>query len=334
MSGYVVLMKMAMGRHPAVDVAVPAAVLTEICKYYYAKDDAIAYVVGAGLADESVDVTNAIYIADLEDTDDHLSLLLVRGDPKRAIPGFVNPTSRVVKQSKPDEPGFVPGASCHLVISKHEIASGTDQGRFRMVMEQKRGIGRSLAKDFLSLLLARFADEQPSRFVAEKKRRTKKEKPESVNYRPTVRFHPQMNGNLKKDLEEGRIGGFKLTRGSTAFKGEADEPVVQRLDVQLQARIAPTKDFSRVRRLVDHVRQTLKAVSFEALNVELVDDSGQHIENVRSIGIDNLDDADMRYCKTIQIPDFGGDVDECCAAFHPPIKNFAIKCIQTASHWK
>ena len=53
----------------------------------------------------------------------------VRGDPGRALPGFVNPTSRAVKPIVADEPGFVPGASCHVVISKEAIAAGGDQGR-------------------------------------------------------------------------------------------------------------------------------------------------------------------------------------------------------------
>ncbi|MEK9281159.1 hypothetical protein MTR72_16285 [Bradyrhizobium sp. ISRA442] len=337
MSGQVVLMKMAMGRYPAVDAVVPGTVLFEACKKYYADDSAIAYVVGSALsANSMVDPTNAIYIADLEDTSQSLSLLLVRGDPKRAIPAFVNPRSRTVKQSKPDDPGYVPGASCHLIISKQEIAAGADQGRFRMVMQQTRGIGRTLAKDFLTLLLLRFSEDYPDRFVAEKKRRRKADKPETVSYRPTVRFHPQMNGNLKKDLEEGRIGGFKLTRGSTKFRGEADEPSVQRLDVQLQARIAPTRDFSKVKRLVDHVRQTLSVISFESLNVELVDDSGHHLESVSTATIDiaNLDDADMRYCKIVTMPEHDGEEAECYSAFHLPTKLFATKCLQTPEHWK
>lgn len=336
MLGQIVLMKMAMGRYPAVDVAVPATVLFEACNRYFTDESAIAYVVGSALsANSMIDPTNAIYIADLEDTAQVLSLLLVRGDPKRAIPAFVNPRSRTIIQSRPDDPGYVPGASCHIVISKQEIAAGADQGRFRMVMEQTRGIGRTLAKDFLSLLLARFSEGHPDRFIAEKKRKRKNEKPETVSYRPTVRFHPQMNGNLKNDLEEGRIGGFKLTRGSTTFRGEADEPAVQRLDVQLQARITPTSDFSKVKRLVDHVRQTLNAISFESLNVELVDDSGQHMENVSTatIDIDNMDDADMRYCKTVSIPNHG-EAAECYSAFHLPTKQFATKCLQNAEHWK
>ena len=57
-----------------------------------------------------------------------------------------------------------------------------------MVMEQTRGIGRSLAKDFLTMLMARFAEEFPDRFVAQKRKKRAKDKPESVSYRPTVGF--------------------------------------------------------------------------------------------------------------------------------------------------
>jgi len=328
-----VLMKMGMGRYPAVNVVVPAGLLTEVAEYYFRKKTAISYVVGAGVKPESADPTNAIYIADLESTSTHLALLLVRGDPGRAIPGFVNPIRRVVRPATADDPNFVPGASCHLVISKQEIASGTDQGRFRVVMERTRGISRVLARDFLTQLMGRFAEEFPDRFLAEKKQRRKGEKPETVPYRPTVRFHPQENGSLKKDLQEGKIGGFKLTRGSTEFKGEANEAALQRLDVQLQARIVPTRNFSRVKRLVDHLQQAMNAISFESLKLELVDDDGQRLENTRSIDIEDLDDGDMRYCKSVPILNVGADLQECYGVFHAPIKAFAVKVLRTDSNW-
>ena len=280
MSGQVILLKMRMGRVPAVDVVVPGTLFPEVCGYYYKKKEAISYIVGGGVKSEFLDPRNAIYISDLEDTTPgrrgsttrrsrkskpktwtcgwkscgrswsrgimlrspscecgtHLSLLLVRGDPGRAIPGFVNPATRIVLPSKPADPDSVPGASCHLLVSKQEIASGPDQGRYRMVIEKTVGIGRALARAFLSDLLARYAQDFSSRFVAEKKRRNKNERPSAISYRPTLILAPQLNGSLKKDLEEGRIGGFKLTRGSTKFTGEADEPIVQKLDVRLQAR--------------------------------------------------------------------------------------------------
>jgi hypothetical protein len=165
----VILLKMRLGRFPAVDVVVPGTLFPEVCDYYFKKSDAISYIIEGGVSQESPDPRNAIYIADLEDKSTQLSLLLVRGDPGRAIPGFVNPETRIVVQSKPNDPNFVPGASCHLVVSKQEIASGPDQGRYRVAMEKTVGIGRALARDFLSSLLARYAKEFPQKFISEKK---------------------------------------------------------------------------------------------------------------------------------------------------------------------
>lgn len=330
----VVLLKLGMGRNPAVDVVVPFSLLPEACKYYHDKQQAISHIVGANLKSEAEDPTNAIYISDLRDDQTHFSLLLVRGDPGRRLPGFVNPALRTVRSVQADEAGFVPGASCHLVISKQEIAAGGDSGRYRAAIEKTRGIGRVLARDFLAQLLARFAEEHPERFTAEKKRRTKREKPEYIQYRPTLRFHPQPNASLKKDLEEGRIGGFKLTRGTTNFVSEADEPVVQRLDVQLHARIAPTDDISKVKRLITHVQENLKEIDFDALNLELVDDGGEKLSSTQAIPIDQFEDADMRYCKTIYVPDANASESECHSEFFEPLRKFAVNCLNNEAHWK
>jgi hypothetical protein len=62
MSGQVILLKMRMGRFPAVDVVVPGALFPEVCSYYYKKKEAISYVVGNGIKSESLDLRNAIYI--------------------------------------------------------------------------------------------------------------------------------------------------------------------------------------------------------------------------------------------------------------------------------
>lgn len=329
------LMKLSMGRSPTVNAEVYLQTLIDACKFYYDKGDAISYIVGTNAkGDAPLDESNAIYISDLDDSIDYFALLLVRGDPGRGIPGFVNPKKRTVKPIKSDEPGDVPGASAHLLISKQAIAGGGDQGRYRTAVERTRGIGRALAKSFMGDLLSRFAKEHPEKFVAEKKRRSAKERPEQITYRPTVSFNPQPNASLKKDLEEGRIGGFKLVRGTKEFKGEADEPKIERLDVKLTARIVPTSDFGRVRSLIDHVRQSFDGIDFEALNLELVDDDGQPISNTKAIAIDKLDDADMRYCKTVPIDGLSGTILDCYDKFQAPVIKAAKSALHTEKHWK
>jgi hypothetical protein len=326
-------MKMRMGRFPSVDATVSGSLLPKVLDYYYRKHEAILYIVGGSIKPSAPDPTNAIYISDLGDEQNNLSVLLVRGDPGRAIPGFVNPGTRTVLQSKPMDPGFVPGVSCHIAISKQEIATGDDRGQYRMVMEKSSGIGRALARSFFNTLLERYADEFPDLFIAERKRRNKKDKPETIRYRPTLVFHPQLNGSLERDLKEGRIGGFKLSRGSTEYKGEASEPVIQKLDVQLLVKIAPTNDFSKVRMLVDHVQLSLNMISFESLNIDLVDDSGNKIESTRQIDIDNLDEPDLRYCKMVNMPESIGIRDEVLDAFHEKSKLYLVSCLSDNSLW-
>lgn len=330
------LMKLRMGRNPAVDVTTSISSLVDACKFYYDKNDAIAYIAGSTVkAGAEVDETNAIYIADLERTDRTFNILLVRGDPSRGVPGFVNTKTRKITTIENNEPGVVRAVSCHLVFSMEEIAAGSDQGRYRMVMEQATGIGRVLARDFIGKLLARYAEDHPHKFVAEKKRFKKGEKPEQIPYRPTVRFHPQENANLKDDLKNGKIGGFKLVRGKTDFQGEAGEAMIQKMDVQLHAKIIPTDSVAKVRSLVDHLKQQLELINFEDLRLELIDEGGQQVTGAGAISLDELEhDADMRYCKRISITGLKETPKECYEAFYKPIVNFATKAINNQKNWQ
>lgn len=258
------LFRAGMGRYPAVDVSLRLDVLVEALTHYYDKSDTFSFVT---TSDQAQDERNGIIVSDLKIDDGSVSILLVRGDPGRTMPSFVNLKSRRVVTIKSDEPGSVRGSSCHIVISKREVAKGSDSGTYRMVIEQAPGIGRVLARDFLGSLLTRFAADHPERFVAEKKRKSKGQKPEKIDYRPTVRFHPHQNANLKEDLVDGRIGGFKLVHGSTEFTGEASAPRIEKLDVQLHAKIVPTNDFLGVKTLVENLRGALSNVDFDRLKL-------------------------------------------------------------------
>ncbi|MBY5797763.1 hypothetical protein [Rhizobium leguminosarum] len=333
MSEYLHLMKLAMGRHPAVSVDVHLDVLIKACDYYFKKNDAISYISGAGkLADGSIDPTNAIYISDIRDEANYLCLLLVRGDPGRRLPSFVNPATRVVKPVAPQDSGDVPGASSHLVIAKAEIATGTDQGRHRMAIERTTGLSKTLARDFLTSLMARYAEDFPAEFVASKRRKNKKDKPEEIAYRPTVRFNPQQNASLKNDLENGKIGGFRLVRGIPSFRGEASASKIQKVNVSLTAQIAPTEDFSEVRRAINVVREALSEVAFEGLNLELIDEGG-HQHPTRMLQMDQIDEPDMRYCKTIEIKGMTGNGVECYADLQDPVLRFAKQVLQNDKNW-
>ncbi|PCI04629.1 MAG: hypothetical protein COB78_10070 [Hyphomicrobiales bacterium] len=333
---YAHLLKLGMGRYPAVDVDVQLTSLIDICKHYYNNQEAIAFITGSKVqSEETADELNAIYIANLSEDANYLAILFVRGDPDRSMPGFVNLKTRKVTTIHSDDPDAVRGASCHLVISKKAIVTGNDHGRHRAVLEQTAGISRTLVRDFVGKLLAKYAEENPEKFVATKKQKKKGLKAEEIVYRPTVRFHPQQNGSLKNDLEEGKIGGFKLIRGRTEFQGEADEPQIQKMDVQLHARIVPTGNLNGVRSLVDHIQQAMTEINFSDLKLELVDEAGEPISGTGTIDIKQFDDTDMRYCKKLLIKTIAEeDVPEVYETLFEPIIDFARKAISADKHWK
>lgn len=330
---YAHLMKLAMGRYPAVNVEVGLSVLVDACSYYFDKNDAFCYLKGGGkISSDDIDKKNAIYIADLNNDGDYLKILLVRGDPQRALPSFVNLQTRIVKPVEPEDSGDVPGASAHIIISKQAIAAGGDQGRHRMIMEKATGLSKTLAKDFLVLLMGRYAEEFPEKFVAEKRRTKTKEKPEKISYRPTCRFNPQQNASLKKDLESGKIGGFKLVRGVRSFTGEASEAKIQKLNVQLAVQIAPTEDFASVKNAISAVRTLFGDVNFEAMNLELIDDDGHH-QTTQMLEIDHLDEADMRYCRTVPLIS-GDNLVDCYPELQKEVVAASITTISNEKYWK
>ncbi|PRH85366.1 hypothetical protein C5L14_23280 [Labrys okinawensis] len=116
--------------------------------------------------------------------------------------------------------------------------------------------------------------------------------------------------------------------------GEADEAIIEKLDVQLQAKIAPTSDVKKVTALINHIKGALENISFENLNLELVDDAGHSVDSTGTIAIDALDDGDMRYCKTISMPGIGPELTECHAKIFVPIQKFAMKCLNKPEYWK
>lgn len=324
-----------MGRYPAVDVDVNIEPLISACRHYFDHKDAIAYIAGSNASDSSpLDERNAIYISDLYEDSDFFSILFVRGDPGRELPSFVNTKTRKVKTIKSDEPGDVRGASCHLVISKSEIATGSEQGKYRAAIERVRGVGKALVKDLLSNLMRRYAEDFPHKFTADKKLRSKKDKPETINYRPTIIFNLQENGNLKKDLENGRIGGFKLVHGRTDFQGEASQPKLRKMDIQLNASIVPTSDMGKIRSLITSVQSKLQEIDFEDIKLELVDEGGQVISQTKAVGVDQLDTADWRYCKTLSIPNTNAMIAECHEKLFSHIVEFSIKSVGDEKNWK
>lgn len=102
--------------------------------------------------------------------------------------------------------------------------------------------------------------------------------------------------------------------------------------MQLTAQIAPTEDFAAVRTAIEQMRNLLSGVDFEGLNLELIDEGGQH-HSTKMLEIDQLEETDMRYCKTVPFSVPGESTLECYAELQAACLGSAKAAIQTSRHW-
>lgn len=330
------LMRLAMGRFPPVDATVTIEKLADACQYAYDnKTDVVSVVRNTVLLEDSaVNPSNAIYLSDLDITPSYIKLLLVRGDPTTGRKSYTNVKTRSVIPAETNDPDAVPGVSTHIIIEKAIVATGDAKGKHRMILEKATNLGRTLVRDYIGVILARYANEHQDQFVATKKAQKKSDKPETVSYRPTVRFFPQPNASLKHDLENGKIGGFTLLRGTAKYNGPADAAHVMKSNVKLHAVLAPTGELDDVVKTAKNMAQVMMpSVDFGSLKLDLVDDDGK-LTSTQMLPMENIENSDMRYCRSITDDSFQELLDDCYASLHPEIVKRAIQKLDVKKYWE
>ncbi len=143
-----------------------------------------------------------------------------------------------------------------------------------------------------------------------------------MTFRPTVRFDPQQNANLKSDLENGTIGGFKLVHGQTKFRGEATEAMITKVDVQLEAKIIPTNKVDNVIAVANRLRSELTGIDFNQIKLDLIDAEGDAYSGLPTLDVSTINEDDMRYCKRVK---YSTDkpVEECYSKLQADVLRFA-----------
>jgi len=328
------LMRLAMGRHPAVDAAVGIDALIKACEEARDKSADVAWVVGNQVHGSvpGINSSNAIYLSDFLVDQNHIQILLVRGDPTVGRPTFANMQKKSITPAASSDPDAVPAVSALLVIERS--ISIVDKGLHKAILEKASGLGKSLVKDYLATLLRRYARNNPHLFSATKKVKKKGDRPETIEYTPTVRLHPQQNASLKNDLEQGRIGGFKLMRGEAKYNGPVDEAKIIGTDVQLRVKLAPTGSIEDVFKTLKNVRDAMSSlVDFDGYQLELVDphDAGH---NTQLLPMETIETADMRYCRTVKANGFSTELEQCYAKFQNEIVNKAKGYFTSHEYWK
>jgi len=329
------LMRLAMGRHPAVDASVTIQTLIDACEEAQRTSNDVAWVVGNQVHEDEpgLNSSNAIYLADFRVDPRHVHILLVRGDPTVGRPTFANVKKKSVTSAASDDPDAVPAVSGLLVIERG--VSATDKGQHRAVLERASGLGKSLVKEYLAVLLRRYSKSFPEKFEAEKKVRKKGEKREMIAYVPTVRLHPQQNASLKGDMEQGRIGGFRLMRGEAKYDGPADEAKIVGTNVQLQVKLTPTGNLNDVFKTLKNVREAMSSVvDFDSYNLQLLDAGDGADHSTQLLPMETLESTDMRYCRTVKATGFKSELEQCYPKFHDEIVSKAKAFFGQAAYWK
>jgi hypothetical protein len=327
------LMRLAMGRLPAVDATVTLPVLIKACEEAREKAEDTAWIVGNQLHAEAPgrNASNAIYLSDFTSDERFVQLQLVRGNPTVGRPNFANVAKRKVTKATTADPDAVPAVSAVLVIDRSVQAN--EKGQHRMVLERAQGLGKSLVRDYLATLLHRYAVRHPDEFVAERKVK-KKGKREVIAYHPTIRLHPQQNASLKHDLEEGKIGGFSLMRGEAKYSGPVDEAKVLKTNVRLQVKLAPTGSLDDVYKTIRNMRDAMSGqIDFEGYKLALEDGDGSS-HPTQLMPMETIDTEDMRYCRTVTADGFDDELEQCYPVFHPEIVSRAKGLISNSRYWK
>ncbi|WP_102783793.1 hypothetical protein [Thalassospira sp. GB04J01] len=329
------LMRLAMGRHPAVDASVTIPTLIDAIEYAREKATDVAWVVGNRVhGDEpGINSSNAIYLADFRLDENYVHILLVRGDPTVGRPTFVNMKNKSVTPATSDDPDAVPAVSALLVVERS--ISVNDKGQHRSILERASGLGKSMVRDYLAVLLRRYAKDHPDKFEAQKKVSKKGEKPETIQYSPTVKLNPQQNASLKNDMEKGQIGGFRLMRGEAKYNGPADEARIVGTNVQLQVKLTPTGNVKNVLKTLKNVKNAMSAaVDFDSYKLDLLDTDDGDEHSTQLLPLETIDNADMRYCRTVKASGFTSELEQCYPSFHEEIVVKAKKFFGQAEYWK
>jgi hypothetical protein len=329
------LMRLAMGRYPAVDASVTLQTLIEACEYVQKKSDDVAWVVGNQVHGNQpgMNSSNAIYLADFHVDPKYIQILLVRGDPTVGRPTFANMKKKSVTPATSDDPDAVPAVSALLIVERSVLAS--DKGQHRSVLERASGLGKGMVRDYLAVLLRRYANDHPEKFEDQKKVSKKGEKPKTIDYVPTVKLHPQQNASLKSDMEKGQIGGFRLMRGAAKYTGPADEARIVGTNVQLQVKLAPTGNIQDVFKTLKNVKEAMSAaVDFDSYKLDLLDTEDGDNHSTQLLPLETIDSADMRYCRTVKASNFSSELEQCYPRFHEEIVVKAKKFFELGEYWK
>jgi len=182
-------------------------------------------------------------------------MLITLGDRRGADPAFIHFDDGSARDAEKME-GEVKGVSAHCVLSL--LPDPQAVGRFRMFLEETRGIGRTPVTRLIGAVLTNIAEDRGERYVNPRTGRQNK-------YRPIVEVHPRRSREMAQALDEGAFLPVELfdTSPVPAFD-ENPEYEVRRHVLTVKVRPAPGRTY---RQAVSDLAATARDNGYDRMRV-------------------------------------------------------------------
>ncbi len=260
--------------------------------------------VTVGMTPEQAKATNAdlsdvVYIADLQRSKHKTIILVTRGDADIASPAFVNRVERAVRIAKPKRDELV-GHSCHVVFDNQARALG----EHRAAIEKVPNVSRTLVVRFLNALLRADADRNGSAF-------TRPDSQRLIAYHPRIDFALQPSASLEADIKSGRVHTIELISRREGFSGPDGGVIIKRSKRNLALAI----DYeNQPERLIEWIKKKLPGIAqehhYDEVQINITGLEGKRSASP-TFAITRLEAAETVYARTAVVSGFEKPLEQC-----------------------
>jgi len=303
-----------------------------ILKGAHAAETAEIYLTDEGriLADDAPakdkDRKNRVYISDLEEDANVVTLLINRGDPFVAEPAFIDATTEEVRTVAP-EPNESQGWSAHLVIAKKAQKDGTHRACFERMPHSTS----SYAEALLRIILERFAKNKLKYQFKKHVRKGRKVTEETFAYRPLLSVKKVPSEVIKDDLKKGELSSITLIDTKAEYGGPDAPDIVKSVSKQLVFK-AKKADQKTVSAFLSKLAPWAREEGFDEIQIKITDLPGNTSVSPR-FSLEKEDAMETLYVRTQRLLDFGVPLESCYAKISPEIRGKMIELIDDNGKW-
>lgn len=274
----------------------------------------------------SKDPKNRVYIADFDEDNNFVTMLINRGDPTVADTAFIDAITHDVRTIPPGK-NESQGWSAHLVISK--IANNDIH---RACFERMPHATSWFVEMLFRRILETHATNNAEYVFVKSMRKGGKIVHENHNYRPYLSIKKVPSEQLKEDIKQGELSSIVLIDSKAKFTGPDSPDVIKSVERKLV--IKPNKAVAQAK-VLQYFQKLIpwaKAQKFDTIQVKLTDLPGGATASPRFL-IEQGDATETLYVRTQRLLNFGEMLASCYAKIMPEIKAKMVTLIKDNEKW-